>query len=86
MTACAAIKPMSDEEIRSIIVSGNLKTFEGECPCPYSKDSKDKTCGDNSEYFKTSGKVLCYPQDISITDVTTYRQRFGIPDPKATQF
>ncbi len=84
--AYRGIKPMSDAEIRTLILEGFLKSYEGECPCPFSKykqDNREVTCGDQSEYFTTPGKVLCYPRDVADTEVKFYRQKYQIIDPKA---
>ncbi len=85
--AYRTIKPMSDAEIRILILDGFLKSYEGECPCPFSKikteDGKEDTCGDQSEYFRSPGKVLCYPRDVADTEIKFYRQKYQITDPKA---
>lgn len=81
--AYRGLKPMSDAEIRSNILDGSLKSFEGSCPCPFSKDDKGKLCGDDSAYFRSPGKVLCYERDISDSEVRFYRQKYMITDPKA---
>ncbi|MBS0288233.1 MAG: hypothetical protein JSR17_13120 [Proteobacteria bacterium] len=77
------MKPMTDAQIRAHILDGVLKSFEGECPCPFSKDHTGKVCGDDSEYFRTRGRILCYERDISDGEVNFYRQKYMITDPKA---
>ncbi len=77
------MKPMTDSEIRGNILSGALKAYEGECPCPFSKDKKGNLCGDDSEYFRSRGRVLCYERDVSDAEVNAYRQKYGITDPNA---
>ncbi|MBS0288781.1 MAG: hypothetical protein JSS07_01930 [Proteobacteria bacterium] len=76
------MKPMTDSEIRASILSGSIKSFEGECPCPFSRDKKGKVCGEDSEYYRTRGKILCYERDITDGEVNTYRQKYSITDPK----
>ncbi|MBN9287908.1 MAG: hypothetical protein BGO43_00170 [Gammaproteobacteria bacterium 39-13] len=81
--AFGELKAMTDDEIRQNIIKASLKSFEGECPCPYSRDSKGRECGEDSEYFRSRGKILCYRQDISIADVNAYRLKYTIIDPKS---
>lgn len=83
------MKPMTDEEIRTDIVNGLIKSYEQACPCPFSKDpnSKDpsnpqgKPCGSDSDYFRSRGSVMCYPEDIADSEVSAYRQKYNIIDP-----
>jgi hypothetical protein len=84
--AVGEMKPMTDDEIRVDILNGFLKSFEGECPCPTSVDKQGKTCGDDSAYFKTRGKVICFKRDISDADVNAYRQKYSIIDPKSDPY
>lgn len=74
---------MQDEEIRKIIVDGNLSTYQNiKCPCPFSRDAKGNECGVTSQYVINRGSIQCYPEDVSQNEVLNYRQKFGIPDPK----
>lgn len=82
-TAFAALKAMTDDEIRDNLIKAAIKGFEGECPCPYNRDPKGKECGEESEYFRSQGKIFCYRQDISIADVNAYRLKYNIIDPKS---
>ncbi|MBI2790977.1 MAG: hypothetical protein HYX61_03375 [Gammaproteobacteria bacterium] len=75
------LKPMTDEEIRANILNGLLKSYEQECPCPFSKDSQNQLCGDDSDYFKSRGRVMCYTSDIADSDVAAYRQKYNVIDP-----
>ncbi len=78
------MKPMTDGQIRSHIIDGILQSYEGDCPCPFSKNKlTGKPCGDDSEYFRTRGRILCYPRDVSDAEVNFYRQKYMISDPKA---
>ncbi len=81
--AFGEMKPMTDKEIKQNILAGMLKSYEGECPCPFSMDKKGKPCGDDSEYFQTRGRILCYERDIADSDVNAYRQKYSITDPAA---
>ena len=77
------LKPMTDEEIRANILNGLLKSYEQECPCPFSKDSQNKVCGDDSDYFKSRGKVMCYTSDVADSEVAAYRQKYNVIDPRS---
>ena len=72
---------MTDEEIKKLVVSGAIADFEGDCPCPYSKDIKGNECGQSSAYFNYHGgnKPICYPSDVNINQVNEYRKQYGIP-------
>lgn len=75
-------KPMTDNEIRRLIIDGTISQYEiYSCPCPYSRDENAKICGDNSLYIKTttSSKPKCYEQDIKDYEVENYRSQKGIP-------
>ncbi len=72
------VKPMTDGDIRDAIIRGMISDFQGECPCPYSRDKKNRICGENSEYFKTDGGVTCYHRDISASAIELYREEYGI--------
>lgn len=78
----AVKRPMSDQQIKEVIVKGSVNSYTGECPCPYSTDNKGKKCGDNSEYFQAPGDIFCYPEDVSNQQVFEFRAKNRIPNPK----
>lgn len=82
LTAQAVKRPMSDAQIREVIVKGSVNSFTGDCPCPYSTDPKGNKCGDNSEYFQSPGDLYCYPEDVSNRQIFEFRARNRIPNPK----
>ncbi len=80
--ACKAAKPLTDDGVRDLIISGNINAYEGECPCPYSLDNHKLKCGDNSAYSVYPGQIKCYPGDISKDEVKRYRQENQMEAPK----
>lgn len=75
-------REMSDQQITDVLVKGSVSSFTGNCPCPYSKDKETgKTCGDNSEYIKAPGELLCYPDDVTQREIFEFRAKNRIPNP-----
>lgn len=77
----AVPKGMTDKQIRHLLVEGSISTFPGECPCPFSKDSKGKVCGDNSQYFISPGDLYCYEDDITDDMINKFRKDNHVNDP-----
>ncbi len=83
-----ALKPMTDSEIKNMIVQGAVSSYKGECPCPYSvhnvgeENNRQKIqCGQDSAYFKDlTNKPKCYPEDIQPSDINHYRSEYNIPE------
>lgn len=76
---CNAIKKMSFDEIRALIVKASIVHYQGTvsniCACPFSFDTVSNTyCGANSAYYKnpTAG-LKCFPKDVSFVDVANYK-------------
>ena len=80
-TVCLGIKSMTDTEIKEEIVKGSTNDFEGECPCPFSKDQAGKECGDKSAYFvyQSVNRPICFVDDITQDQVKAYRRKYNIP-------
>ena len=84
----AVMKSMTDEEVRKLIVNGEISSYQGECLCPYSMvkgadASAQQQCGDNSEYMKAEqrGLIHCFVEDVTDSEVYNYRASRNIPDP-----
>ena len=84
----AVMKAMTDEEVRRLIVDGEISSYQGECLCPYSMvkgadATAQQQCGDNSEYMKSEqrGLIHCYVEDVTDSEVYNYRASRNIPDP-----
>jgi hypothetical protein len=56
------------------MVRASIAAYDGTCPCPETRTSNGRLCGDNSAYRREGGKrVLCYPSDVSEEMVKKYR-------------
>ena len=67
---------LSDDRIRSILVSQSVARYSGSCACPYNRDRGGRRCGGRSAYSRPGGaSPLCYPRDVSDAAVEAYRRR-----------
>jgi hypothetical protein len=68
--------PVTDDQIRQLIIKDSIATYPGHCPCPYTLASTGSQCGRRSAWSKGGGySPLCYPNDINDDMVKEYRQR-----------
>ncbi len=76
-------KPMPDGDVKALIINGNISSYQGDCPCPYSQDrDRRNTCGENSVYNQNPGEIKCYPGDISDQELKQFRIENNIEVPK----
>ncbi len=67
--------PLSDKEIRGILIQQSIASYPGRCPCPYNTMKNGRSCGKRSAYSKPGGySPLCYPADVSDEMVERYRE------------
>lgn len=67
---------VSDSDIRRQMIGQSLSSYSGPCPCPYNTDRAGRSCGGRSAYSRPGGvSPLCYPSDISDTQVQGFRGR-----------
>lgn len=77
--APSAAQAQSDEEIRQMMIDQSIRSYSGNCPCPYNRASNGSRCGGRSAYSRPGGaSPLCYPSDISAQMVENFRQRHGL--------
>ena len=68
-------KPISDEQIKQLIISESIASYPGNCPCPYNLARNGSRCGKRSAYSKVGGySPICYPEDVKKEMVKSYRQ------------
>lgn len=68
-------KPLTDAEIRNILIQQSIANYPGNCPCPYNRASNGSRCGKRSAYIKPGGySPLCYPADVSDQMVSDFRK------------
>lgn len=69
-------KPLTDAEIRKILIQQSIANYPGNCPCPYNLASNGSRCGKRSAYSKPGGySPLCYPADVSDKTVEDFRKQ-----------
>jgi hypothetical protein len=63
--AVQATQPDRDQIIQQII-QRSIRTYSGNCPCPYNTTASGRRCGGNSAYSRPGGRSpICYPSDVS---------------------
>lgn len=68
-------KPLSDAQVRQILISESIAAYSGNCPCPYSRASNGSRCGKRSAHSRAGGEApLCFAQDVSKEMVQEYRE------------
>jgi hypothetical protein len=68
-------KPLSDAQIKAILIEDSIAGYSGNCPCPYSTARNGSRCGRRSAYSREGGAApLCYSKDVSAEMVKDYRQ------------
>ncbi len=71
----AKAKPLSDAQIKTILIDESIAGYSGSCPCPYSAARNGSRCGRRSAYSREGGAApLCYPADVSAAMVKEYRE------------
>lgn len=77
----AIAAPLSDQEIRQLIIQDSVRGYPGNCPCPWNTDRAGRRCGARSAYSRPGGlSPKCYASDVSDRDVSAYRESRGIAD------
>ena len=66
---------ISDDAVRQIMIEQSHRSYDGECPCPYSV-KKGGICSGSSGWELSGGDwPLCYLSDISDEMVAEFRQQ-----------
>ena len=70
-------EPISDEQIKKLIVRESITSYPGNCPCPYNSASNGSRCGRRSAYSRAGGySPICYPSDVTKEMIKRYRQKY----------
>lgn len=65
----------SDDDIRSRIIEDSIRTYAGNCPCPFNTMRNGRRCGGNSAYSRPGGqRPLCFADDVSAAMIDRYRK------------
>ena len=69
-------KPLSDAQIKQLLIDESIAAYSGNCPCPYNTARNGSRCGRRSAYSREGGEApLCYPKDVSAEMVQSYRDQ-----------
>jgi hypothetical protein len=71
----ALAAPMTDAQIKKVLIQESLASYPGNCPCPYNVDRRGHSCGRRSAYSRPGGySPICYASDIAPAMITDYRR------------
>jgi hypothetical protein len=69
-------KPLSDAQIKQLLIDESIAAYSGNCPCPYNTARNGSRCGRRSAYSREGGAApLCYPKDVSAEMLQEYRDQ-----------
>jgi hypothetical protein len=69
---------LSDEEVRQLIVTQSLRSYPGNCPCPYNVDQSGRRCGKRSAWSKPRGySPTCFVNEVSDEQIRAFRAIAG---------
>ena len=67
---------LTDEQVRDLLVAQSLRSYPGNCPCPYNVDRAGRLCGKRSAWSKPGGaSPLCYATEVSSEQIRAFRAR-----------
>ena len=67
---------LDDSAIRAAIIADSLRSYPGNCPCPYNTDRAGRQCGGRSAWSRRGGySPICYAHEISDESVRAYRAK-----------
>lgn len=70
----AGNKRLSGAQIKKILIDESIASYDGNCPCPYSRARNGSRCGKRSAYSRPGGESpLCYPEDVTSAMLQAYR-------------
>lgn len=65
----------SDDAIAQELIAQSIRSYPGNCPCPYNSASNGSSCGRRSAYSRGGGaSPLCYRSDITPAMIERYRK------------
>lgn len=58
--------PVDRDVIIQKIIERSIRSYSGNCPCPYNTMRNGRRCGGNSAYSKPGGRSpICFPSDVT---------------------
>jgi hypothetical protein len=78
VTMPAAAQPMTDAQVRKLIIQESIARYPGNCACPYNVDRAGHSCGRRSAYSRPGGRSpYCYDSDVQASMIHEYRITHG---------
>lgn len=69
---------LTDAEIADILIARSIRSYSGQCPCPYNLKRNGSRCGASSAYSKPGGAApLCYRKDVAPGMIERFRRQRG---------
>src|SRR3978361_1167031 len=73
-------KPLSDLQVKNILIAESIAEYSGNRPGPYSTARNGSRCGKRSAWSRAGGaEPLCYPKDVTHEMVEEYRTAHAHP-------
>lgn len=67
---------LSDSQVAELLIQQSIRSYSGNCPCPYNRASNGSRCGQRSAYSRPGGaSPLCYEQDVTEALIERWRSR-----------
>jgi hypothetical protein len=66
---------LTDAQIRTLIIQESLRSYPGNCPCPFNADRAGRSCGGRSAWSRAGGaRPICFADEISDEQIRRYRE------------
>lgn len=86
ITGCVALCLMaapalalSTTEIKRMMIDQSIRSYSGNCPCPFNRASNGSKCGKRSAWSRPGGaSPICYESDISGQMLENFIRRNGL--------
>lgn len=70
-----SLTKQEQDKIKQQIIDNSIRSYKGNCPCPYSKMKNGRTCGKTSAYSKKGGKSpICYASDVTTKMIENFKK------------
>lgn len=64
----------SRSEVIQRIIANSVRSYRGNCPCPYHTTASGRRCGGNSAYSRPGGaSPICFEQDVTEAMIERFR-------------
>jgi len=65
---------LNRNDIVQQIINRSIRSYSGNCPCPYNRDSAGRQCGGRSAYSRPGGaRPICYASDVTEAMIAAFR-------------